>query len=210
MGITPKVTMHRTARIVIFTLVLTLALTWFSHIAAYAQSPQAPPEDSPEWAKRQNELATQAARRGFWEEATYRWMAILLYYPNWAHIWNNLAIAMEAQGEWRLAEKYYQRAIKLDPRNQDIRANFLRFRALKRRFTEELRGRKSEPAHPTEEKSDRDKENQELKLLTIPSHNDPLINLSHVLLTPSSYPLAPVSPHHRCSPSVQPRMPIIL
>ena len=208
MGIMSKGTMPRSPRIVISVLLLIVGFTWFGHIAAYAQSPQIPPVGSPEWAKRQNELATQAARRGFWEEATYRWMAILLYYPNWAHIWNNLAIAMEAQGEWRLAEKYYQRAIKLDPRNQDIRANFLRFRALKRRFTEELSGRKPEPGHPAEEKPDQDKENQEIKPLFIRSRNHQK-NLS-LLITPPSHRLAAASAPHRCHAPVHPITPIIL
>jgi tetratricopeptide (TPR) repeat protein len=93
-----------------------------------------PPPGSPEWLKRQNELAIRAARQAYWPEAVYRWAKILRFRPDWAAIWNNLAVAMEAMGQWDKALAYYRKALELEPDNTAYRANYIRFREIQQKY----------------------------------------------------------------------------
>jgi len=106
----------------------------FWGIARAAVSPDLPPPGSPEWLQTQNELAIRAARQGYWQEALYRWMQIARYRSDWAGIWNNLAIAMEATGRPEQALTFYRRALSMDPNNVVFRANYMRFRQLQQKY----------------------------------------------------------------------------
>ncbi len=108
-----------------------LSLTGMARAAEVALQP---PPGSPEWLRRQNDLAIQAARQAYWPEAVYRWAKVLRFRPDWAAVWNNLAVAMEALGQWDKAMAYYRKAMELEPDNMAYRANYLRFREIQQKY----------------------------------------------------------------------------
>lgn len=148
--------------VIALTLALALQLSSTSAISNPAQPrPQTrvdehplPTEGTLDWVEREHNLARQAAVRAFWNEAAYRWMKILRYYPDWAHIWNNLAISMEALGEWERAESYYRTALHLQPKNEDIRANFLRFKSIQERYLKSREKSSPELLKPEKKRSE--------------------------------------------------------
>ncbi|MDW7984733.1 MAG: tetratricopeptide repeat protein [Acidobacteriota bacterium] len=79
-------------------------------------------------------MAIQAARQAYWPEAVHRWTKILRFKPDWAAIWNNLAVAMEAMGQWDKAVVYYRKAMELEPDNTAYRANYIRFREIQQKY----------------------------------------------------------------------------
>ncbi|GBC84844.1 hypothetical protein HRbin11_01279 [bacterium HR11] len=123
---------------VVLSLWIWLGAGWAAEVALQ------PPPGSPEWLRRQNELAIRAARQAYWPEAVYRWAKILRFKPDWAAIWNNLAVAMEAMGQWDKAMAYYRKAMELEPDNPAYRANYIRFREIQQKY------RKGPPAGSSE------------------------------------------------------------
>lgn len=55
----------------------------------------------------------EAADRGYWEEAEFRWLKALAISTNDARALNNLAVRAERQGEFEQAREQYQRALEL-------------------------------------------------------------------------------------------------
>ena len=77
-----------------------------------------------------NKFALEAARKGLWKEALFRWQMALEKDPNNARLHNNLAVAYENEGEYDLALKEYRIARRLDSGNRYIKDNydsFIRF-----------------------------------------------------------------------------------
>jgi len=75
-------------------------------------------------------FAIEAARKGLWKEALFRWKTALEKNPDNAKLHNNLAVAYENEGEYDLALEEYRIARRLDPDNYHIKDNydsFLRF-----------------------------------------------------------------------------------
>ncbi|MBN1694756.1 tetratricopeptide repeat protein [candidate division WOR-3 bacterium] len=70
----------------------------------------------------------EAAQMELWDEAIFRWKKAISQDPNNAPAHNNLAIAYEKKGMWEEAEKEYQTALDLDPKNERIKANFEKFK----------------------------------------------------------------------------------
>lgn len=82
-------------------------------------------------------FAMFAARNGLWQEARFRFENLSKKMPNSASVHNNLAISLEAVGEFEAAEKEYERSLNLDPNNTIIKENFLRLKQiLKERVVE--------------------------------------------------------------------------
>lgn len=73
------------------------------------------------------ELGVQAARRGYWQEAEFRFQRAALAAPTDSEILNNLAVAQEALGRYDDALQTYKKALQNDPRNTAIRRNYARF-----------------------------------------------------------------------------------
>jgi Flp pilus assembly protein TadD len=74
-----------------------------------------------------------AAQRDLWDEAIFRWKKAVQLDPDSSSAHNNLAVAYEKKGMWEEAEKEYEIALKLSPKNEYIKANHERF---KRRMEE--------------------------------------------------------------------------
>ena len=75
-------------------------------------------------------FGAEAAERGLWREAAFRWERVLKSDPGNARLRNNLAVAYESLGQFDLARKEYEEARRLDPDSKEIRNNFEAFRAL--------------------------------------------------------------------------------
>src|SRR5688500_646858 len=84
-------------------------------------------------AKSQVEFGIKVAQNGLWKEATYWWEKATQVDPTYAEAWNNLAIGYEHEGRFEDAEKAYQQALKLSPKNAAIRQNYDLFKEINER-----------------------------------------------------------------------------
>ena len=92
--------------------------------------------DVREDAKQQVLFGNTVAQRGLWREAIFRWEKAVELDPTYAAAYNNLGIGYEHEGELGKAERAYQKAIALDPKNQQIRQNYEQFREINERAAE--------------------------------------------------------------------------
>lgn len=70
----------------------------------------------------------EAARRGLWEEARFRFEKVVARDPENPQALNNLAIACEQQGDFAKAREAYEKALKVKPNEAYIQQNFDLFR----------------------------------------------------------------------------------
>ena len=69
----------------------------------------------------------KAARRGYWQEALYRFERANELTPDQPRILNNIAVAQEANGLFEQAMLTYQTAMSIAPNNDALRRNYMRF-----------------------------------------------------------------------------------
>jgi Flp pilus assembly protein TadD len=74
-----------------------------------------------------NRFALRAQEEGLWREAEYRLRQALRERPDDPRLHNNLAVALEAQGELEEAYAEYRKAAELDPGNDTYRRNLRDF-----------------------------------------------------------------------------------
>jgi Flp pilus assembly protein TadD len=72
-------------------------------------------------------FGAEVAAKGLWREAAFRFEQALRKEPNNARAHNNLAVALEATGEYARALTEYKRALELSPNDNYIRRNYARF-----------------------------------------------------------------------------------
>src|SRR5262245_1773225 len=87
-------------------------------------------------AKQQVLFGNSVAQRGLWREAIFRWEKAVELDPTYAAAYNNLAIGYEHEGELGKADRAYQKAIALEPKNQQIRQNYEQFKEINERAAE--------------------------------------------------------------------------
>ncbi len=87
---------------------------------------------SPDFYRYNIDLGIKAAKLKLWKEALYRFKRAAELKPT-AEAYNNLAVAYEALGDFKKAEECYKKALKLEPNNSKIRANYAIFLELKKR-----------------------------------------------------------------------------
>ena len=68
------------------------------------------------------------ARKGLWQEARFHVERAVLLDPENVSALNNLAIALEQQGEFDKAREAYERALKLKPGSTYVQQNYDLFR----------------------------------------------------------------------------------
>ena len=102
-------------------------------VVAVASPARALAVDARDDAKAQVEFGIKVAQSGLWKEATYRWEKAVEIDPTYAEAWNNLAIGYEHEGRFEDAEKAYQQALKLSPKNLAIRQNYDLFKEINER-----------------------------------------------------------------------------
>ena len=73
------------------------------------------------------EWGFKAARRGYWQEALMRFEHANELTPNQPRILNNIAVAQEANGLYEQALLSYQTGLAIDPKNDALRRNYMRF-----------------------------------------------------------------------------------
>ena len=72
-------------------------------------------------------FGSSVAKKGLWREAAFRYEQAIEREPNNARAHNNLAVALEAAGDFARALAEYKKALELDPNNNYIRRNYARF-----------------------------------------------------------------------------------
>jgi len=77
----------------------------------------------------QMEFGVQAAKKGLWREALFRWEKALKLSPGNPRILNNLAVAHETGGNFQKAEELYKEALRQSPGDRDIKQNYELFSA---------------------------------------------------------------------------------
>ncbi|HEX6083708.1 MAG TPA: tetratricopeptide repeat protein [Thermoanaerobaculia bacterium] len=75
----------------------------------------------------QREFGVRMARMNLWREAMFRFRREVQIAPQNAMAHNNLAVALEATGDFDGAAKEYREALRLDRQNQYIQKNYSRF-----------------------------------------------------------------------------------
>jgi Flp pilus assembly protein TadD len=74
------------------------------------------------------EFGIEAARRGLWNEARFRFEKAVTLDPDNADALNNLAVSLEQQGAFERAREAYEKALKIKPDSVYIQQNFDLFR----------------------------------------------------------------------------------
>jgi Tfp pilus assembly protein PilF len=75
----------------------------------------------------QSQFGVRMARMNLWREAMFRFRRAIEIDPQDAQAHNNLAVALEANGDFEGAAKEYREALRLDRANQHIQKNYSRF-----------------------------------------------------------------------------------
>lgn len=73
------------------------------------------------------DFGVDMARKGLWSEALFRFQQADKAEPNTGRILNNMAVAYEAVGNYEKALECYQRALRADPSNSDLKRNYSAF-----------------------------------------------------------------------------------
>jgi Tfp pilus assembly protein PilF len=81
----------------------------------------------PDSAETQISFGSEVARKGLWREAAFRFEQAVKLEPSNARARNNLAVALEASGEFARALAEYKKALEIEPKNDYIRRNYARF-----------------------------------------------------------------------------------
>jgi len=103
-----------------------------------------PAPDSKNAGSRQEvEFGVDVARKGLWQEARFRFEKAIAADPDNAEALNNLAVALEQQGDFDKAREAYEKALKLKPGSVYIQQNFDLFRE-----ADDKRNRKAKKKKP--------------------------------------------------------------
>lgn len=73
-------------------------------------------------------FGVRAAQRGLWTEARFRFERAVTLAPDNPKALNDLAVALEEQGEFQKAREAYDKALKLRPHDEQIQQNYDLFR----------------------------------------------------------------------------------
>jgi Tfp pilus assembly protein PilF len=104
-------------------------------------------------AETQSQFGVRMAKMNLWREAMFRFRRAVEISPDDAQAHNNLAVALEANGDFDAAAKEYREALRLDRSNQHIQKNYSRFveftQKAKKRETAAAAGSGAPPATTT-------------------------------------------------------------
>ena len=74
-------------------------------------------------ARRLTAFGVDAAAKGLWDEALFRWEQAISYYPNFPAAHNNLAVAYEHFGKYDEARIHYRLAYDMSRKNRFVESN---------------------------------------------------------------------------------------
>jgi len=106
-----------------------------------ATGPVSPPTSSQEL-----RFGADAAQRGLWAEARFRFERAVLLDPGNAKAQNDLAVALEQQGEFQKAREAYDKALKLKPGDDQIQQNYDLFREADDKRNRKAKAKVTSPA----------------------------------------------------------------
>jgi tetratricopeptide (TPR) repeat protein len=95
----------------------------------------------------------RAARRGYWQEALFRFERANALTPNEPRILNNIAVALEASGRFEEALVAYQSALAIAPNDRVLRQNYSRFREFYDAQVAPPKPAEDTPAKPAEDQA---------------------------------------------------------
>lgn len=98
---------------------------------------------SPDFYKYNLDLGIRSAKYRLWKEALYRFKRAAKYRET-AEVYNNMAVAYEALGDFENAKKCYEKALSLAPTNREIRSNYAIFLELTKKHREKGKKQKGE------------------------------------------------------------------
>lgn len=78
-------------------------------------------------AETQRQFGVRMAKMSLWREAMFRFQRAAEISPDDAMARNNLAVALEANGDFEGAAREYREALRLDRSNQHIQKNYSRY-----------------------------------------------------------------------------------
>jgi Tfp pilus assembly protein PilF len=87
-------------------------------------------------ARAQVDFGVSVASKGLWREAIYRWEKAVELDPSYAAAYNDLAVAYEHEGNLLKAKDAYEKALKIEPNNAQIRQNYELFKEINDRAAE--------------------------------------------------------------------------
>jgi Flp pilus assembly protein TadD len=99
-------------------------------LAALSGQPALVLADARSEARAQVEFGIDVAQRGLWREAVYRWQRAVEIDPTYAAAYNDLAIGYEHEGDFEKARQAYEKALELEPENDQIRQNYELFKEI--------------------------------------------------------------------------------
>jgi tetratricopeptide (TPR) repeat protein len=112
-------------------------------------APAARAQRKPVTAKDQLRFGVDMAQQGLWSEALFRFkQAERLTDGEHAAIANNIAVALEALGQFDEALDYYRRALRIEPNNQGLKRNYARFAEFYQSYKPEGEEPASDEAEP--------------------------------------------------------------
>ena len=79
-------------------------------------------------AEKEVHFGLDVAKKGLWQEASFRFEKAVALDPENASAQNNLGVALEQQGEFELARAAYEKALALKPGDTYIQQNYDLFR----------------------------------------------------------------------------------
>jgi len=87
---------------------------------------------------REMRFGARMGRLGYWREARFRFARVVARDPNNARAHNNLAVALEADGDFSGAFDEYKKAVTLDAADKSIHQNYTRFAEFYTAYTKKV------------------------------------------------------------------------
>jgi Tfp pilus assembly protein PilF len=144
----------------------------------------------------QEKFGVRMARMNLWREALFRFRRAVEMDPSNAMAHNNLAVALEANGDFENAAKQYREAMRLDKSNPFIQKNYSRFVEFTSRNRKREQQKKRESAPPATEAA-----------LTPPTAGQPAEPAPAEPPAPATPEPAPVPAEPQPEPQPQPQPP---
>ncbi|MGH9441345.1 MAG: tetratricopeptide repeat protein [Thermoanaerobaculia bacterium] len=93
---------------------------------------------APQKASAQLRFGARVARQGYWQEARFRFQQAVALDPGNPHAHNDLAVALEAVGEFGAAFDEYKKAVSLAGADKAIHQNYTKFAEFYSAYTKRI------------------------------------------------------------------------
>lgn len=163
----------------------------------------------------QEQFGVRMAKMNLWREAMFRFRRAVEMSPDDAMAHNNLAVALEANGDFEAAGKAYREAMRLDKSNQFIQKNYSRFVEFTTRDRRRQQRKTPAPVTPAEDTAKAEGETPSPATPPVsepdkpptpaeasdPDHGDPAPTAAAPAVTPAPNPAPPPVPQTPVPPT---------